>query len=175
VEPIRQSRELAKDLLSELRNVVGAMRDERPVDLAHAIDVITAGIPVPQIAVALPSMLFVHDHAISHTLFRCVQESLTNAIRHAEATHVSIEIVTSAVGDYVVTVKDDGRGAERVRPGHGLDGLRERVTRLGGRLEIDTRPGAGFTVRAVLPARRAARTLLGAVAPARDDGAPEIA
>jgi signal transduction histidine kinase len=178
VEPIRQSRDLARDLLSELRDVVGAMREERPIDLARAIDLITAGIPVPRIAVTLPSMFFVHDHTLAHTLFRCVQESLTNAVRHAEAAHVSIEILVSTGGDYVVTVRDDGRGAERLRPGHGLDGLRERVTRLGGRLEIDTRPGAGFTVRAFLPARPAAGAALRAVVPARDDaaaGAPEVA
>jgi len=50
-----------------------------------------------------------------------------------------------------ITVRDNGRGADKVTPGHGLVGMRERAALYGGRLETTTSPGLGFTVHAVLP------------------------
>ena len=52
----------------------------------------------------------------------------------------------------LVHARDDGRGAPGFRAGHGLTGMRERVEAVGGRLELESRPGQGFEVRAQLPA-----------------------
>jgi signal transduction histidine kinase len=84
------------------------------------------------------------------TVYRVVQESLTNALRHAPGSRVLVRISISA--DQVrVEVADDGPGqAESTRRGYGLEGLAERLRLAGGTLE--TRPGPnGFTVTAVLP------------------------
>jgi signal transduction histidine kinase len=149
-EPIARSRGLAKDLLAELREVVGAMRQDRPLDLARAVALIAAGVPKPRIHLMLAGAAHVREPLLAHTLFRCIQESLTNAIRHAEATNLWIELEWD--GDhYLLTMRDDGRGAQSVREGHGLRGVRERAARLGGSLEIDTQPGNGFRVRVCVP------------------------
>ncbi|GAB4583815.1 sensor histidine kinase [Nocardia sp. IFM 10818] len=93
--------------------------------------------------------------AVDRTVYRIVQESLTNIARHAAADTASVRI------DYrpdtlVVQVDDDGRGAaDRVpSPGVGLLGMRERVTALGGRLRAAPRVEGGFRVCAELPVER---------------------
>ncbi|WP_369136917.1 sensor histidine kinase [Modestobacter versicolor] len=89
--------------------------------------------------------------AVSATVHRLVQESLTNVLRHAHARSATVTL-EHGPGDLVVTVTDDGTGdAGTGTPGHGLQGMQERVALLGGRLSAGDRDGGGFVVRAVLP------------------------
>ncbi|HVO09521.1 MAG TPA: two-component regulator propeller domain-containing protein [Vicinamibacteria bacterium] len=87
--------------------------------------------------------------AAEHHLFRIAQEALTNAVTHAHASRVSVLLVFD--GDAVeLTVFDDGRGLPG-KPGHGFhfgfSGMRERARALGTRLEVESAPGKGTTVR----------------------------
>jgi signal transduction histidine kinase len=79
-----------------------------------------------------------------------VAEALTNAAKHARASHVEVN-VRVADGAATVEVRDDGVGGADASAGSGLRGLADRVNALGGRLEIDSPPGAGTTVRARIP------------------------
>jgi signal transduction histidine kinase len=92
--------------------------------------------------------------AIETTCYRLVQESITNITRHADASRVELELVVDDA-EVRVRVRDDGRGfdpaEDRARPSRGLVGMRERAELLGGHLEIDSAPGEGTTVLAVLP------------------------
>ena len=83
--------------------------------------------------------------------YRIVQEALTNAIKHADATAVD---VTVSYGDGLeLEVADNGRGPARGESdGHGLVGIRERVAIYGGTLQIGAGPSGGFRVRVSLPA-----------------------
>lgn len=85
------------------------------------------------------------------TVCRIVQESLSNAVRHAGPTLITVSI--DRQGEEVrVEVADDGRGMrEPSRPGYGLVGIGERVRAIGGRLAFSNKPGEGFAVVAVLP------------------------
>ena len=90
-------------------------------------------------------------------LYRVAQESLRNVERHASASSATITLSPAAGGGLALTVDDDGRGfdlaeAEERRPGMGLFAIRERVAIVGGSVEIDTAPGAGTRVRALIPA-----------------------
>lgn len=92
-----------------------------------------------------------HEH--ENALLRIGQESLTNAVRHANPRRIEVRI---RFGDGWVTlvVKDDGRGfdvANRVGKGYGLTGMHERVDALGGSLSIDSRPDEGTEVSVTLP------------------------
>jgi signal transduction histidine kinase/ligand-binding sensor domain-containing protein len=95
-------------------------------------------------------------------VFRLVQESMTNAIRHSGATRVAVAVRRKA-GALEITVRDDGRGfevgpvLERAARGQhlGLLGMRERVRSLGGTLRIDSAPGSGTLIGARLPLGRA--------------------
>jgi signal transduction histidine kinase len=94
--------------------------------------------------------------AVDLTAYRILQESLTNAIRHAEAREATI-CIRYEPDAVVVEFDDDGRGSTNgaltAADGHGLAGMRERTAALGGRLEVGPvpHPGAGFRVRAWLP------------------------
>jgi signal transduction histidine kinase len=84
------------------------------------------------------------------TVYRVVQESLTNALRHAPGSRVQIEVVTGPT-EVVVRVADDGPGqVDGSRRGYGLVGLAERLRLAGGTLETHSAP-EGFTVTAVMP------------------------
>jgi signal transduction histidine kinase len=88
------------------------------------------------------------------TIYRLVQEALTNAAKHAHATRVRIDMLRR--DDVVeVTVTDDGRGFDPGRPsqGFGLVGMRERIGLLGGALRVDSDPGSGTTLFARIPLR----------------------
>ncbi len=90
---------------------------------------------------------------IETALYRIVQESLTNIVKHARASSVSV-VLTQKHDSVTVIVEDDGVGFEpgRVREGGlGLLGTRERVSLLGGRVAIESRPGAGTTFVAEVP------------------------
>jgi signal transduction histidine kinase len=92
---------------------------------------------------------------VETALYRIIQESLTNIVKHAEATHISI-LLTQRDGLAVAVVEDDGSGFEMktVRgEGLGLVGMRERVGLIGGKLRIESTPESGTTVRAEVPLR----------------------
>jgi signal transduction histidine kinase len=95
-----------------------------------------------------------HTTELESTTYRLVQEALTNAVRHAGATHIRID-VTDHDGSVEVAVADNGRGfdPETTDGGFGLTGMRERVELADGELDIDSGP-SGTTVRARLPVRR---------------------
>ncbi len=93
------------------------------------------------------------DAAIDAAAYRIVQESLTNVLRHANASSASVTARLQD-GTLEVTVVDDGRGSGgALAPGAGLAGMRERVTLLGGQLRAGDSEQGGFLVHARLPAR----------------------
>jgi signal transduction histidine kinase len=84
-------------------------------------------------------------------IYRLVQEALTNAVRHSGAKNARVTVTQTASG-IVVRVNDDGRGFDSKRTrGLGMMGMEERVKRLGGTFEIDSQPGRGTNLKAVLP------------------------
>lgn len=94
--------------------------------------------------------------AVDATVYRVVQESLTNVLRHSGAKHAFVR-VASGDSHVDVTVTDDGDrvgdGSEEavVNGGHGIRGMRERVALVGGLLEAGPEPSGGFAVRVRLP------------------------
>lgn len=92
---------------------------------------------------------------IEETIYRLVQESVRNVLRHANASSVAIE-VSEEDEAVTVSVRDDGEGFEADEPtrGLGLLGMRERIDLVGGELEVSSRPGEGTAVVARLPHRR---------------------
>ena len=91
---------------------------------------------------------------LEDTIYRLVQESLNNAIRHGGARRAIVEVFEED-GRITVRVADDGTGfdPDAPRSGHGLTGMRERVALAGGDLEISSGTG-GSTIRAAMNSRR---------------------
>ena len=88
-----------------------------------------------------------------------VQEALTNAVKHAEATRVHVR-VSDRDGTVDVTVRDDGKGfdPQESSAGFGLLGIRERLALVRGTLEIESAPGAGTTLNISISAAHTAAT-----------------
>ena len=101
----------------------------------------------PQLGGRLPS-------DVETALYRIVQEALTNIVKHAQASSVSI-VLTRTDRAVTAVIEDDGRGfsPDERADGLGLLGMDERLALLGGKLKIESRPGAGATIVAEVPLR----------------------
>jgi signal transduction histidine kinase len=161
---LRTIRDQSRDALAELRATVGVLREagegvprspapglsqlEELVDTAGGdvrVDVSVSGRPRP-----LPAI-------VDLTAYRIVQESLTNVLRHADATQAKVSI-RYGPEELVVQVDDDGRGTvDGANAGFGVTGMRERALAIGGRLDAGPAPSPsqGFRVWASLPTERA--------------------
>jgi signal transduction histidine kinase len=107
-----------------------------------------------------PTRVQAIDAACASTLYRVAQEAVTNAIRHARANGVAISLARQA-DEVELEIADDGVGfdpgdADRLRPGMGLFTMQERAALVGGRLTLQSRPGAGTRVRVTVPVTAAA-------------------
>jgi signal transduction histidine kinase len=149
-EHVRQSHTLAKLLLTDVREAVSEMREERGIDLTNAIRVLAEGVPALDVRLDLPETLQIEDPEAAQVLLRCAQEIITNTVRHAGATQLSL-ILSQGEGGLRLQAKDDGRGAEGATPGNGLRGMRERLSACGGRVDIITAPGQGFALDVRIP------------------------
>jgi len=98
------------------------------------------------------------------SLYRIVQEALTNCARHSEARSILIQLA-SEEKRYVVRIEDDGKGFTPVRGvrGLGLIGIEERVAEMGGVLNLDSKPGAGTRIFISIPLRKASESQGGSV------------
>jgi signal transduction histidine kinase len=91
---------------------------------------------------------------VETALYRIVQEALTNIVKHAQASAVSI-VLRRGRGAVTALIEDDGRGftPDGGSDGLGLLGMGERLALLGGKLKVESTPGAGTTIVAEVPLR----------------------
>lgn len=141
---------LADELLTEVRNVVSTLRNSEPIDLQSSLSTLVASLPHPDIELHIPDDLHISDIELATTLLRCIQEGLTNALKHSNATYISVSLLQDPSG-VTLTVDDNGRGQDVPRLGNGLIGMQERLEMLGGTLEIVSQIPNGFGLRAWLP------------------------
>jgi signal transduction histidine kinase len=156
-----------RDALVEMRRLLGVLRsDDDGVDRAPqpGLEMLpeliaqteAAGLPVTT-DVDLPPQAM--SAGVDLTVYRVVQEALTNALRHAGPAARATVRIRSTPETLSIEVTDDGRGAAAAvapgsgtdHPGHGLIGMRERVALVGGELEIGPRPEGGYRVAARIP------------------------
>jgi signal transduction histidine kinase len=139
--------------LAELRDLARgihpALLTERGLDQALAALAARAPVPVA-ISAPLDERL---PPALEAAAYFVVMEALTNVAKYASASAAEVTI-ERADGEVVIDVADDGVGGADPSAGSGLAGLADRVTALGGRLDVRSPPGGGTHVRAELPAHR---------------------
>ena len=159
-------KQVSREALGELRATLGVLRqgaDDEGVPLAPTPGLDGLGVLVGRLEQAgVPVALAVEGDArplapaVDVAAYRIVQESLTNVLRHAGPARAAVT-VTYLDGCVEVEVVDDGRGAAATRApgspssGHGIAGMRERATAVGGEVDAGPRPGGGYRVRARLP------------------------
>lgn len=151
-----------REAMTELRVTLGTLRDpEASAPRQPAVQLADVErLVAPARATGLDVELAVDEDlpalpaAITETAHRIVQEALTNVVRHAQATHVRVQLV--AQDEHLqVSITDDGTAKPTANPsGQGLAGMRERALLLGGEFDAGPRPGGGFTVDVRLPLAR---------------------
>lgn len=149
-EAIERCQSVARLLLADVRQAVQEVRQDPPESLSSALQKVVADIPRPRVELTMPPDLGSADPEREQAIVRCVQEIVTNAVRHADADHLRIELQLGEDG-LALRAHDDGRGGTEIQPGHGLTGMRERLERLGGSLDVVSAAGRGLEIRARLP------------------------
>ncbi|MHB1896593.1 MAG: sensor histidine kinase [Metallibacterium sp.] len=151
VGPVRQAQAIARQLLGDVREVVSELRQGEALDLSQALRSLIEGVPTLKVHLDLPPAFSVDEPQRAQVLLRTVQEILTNTARHAGARNLWLSFSRTEAGELKLDARDDGRGAGTIRPGNGLNGMRERLAAVGGRLLISAEPGRGFALSAWLP------------------------
>lgn len=148
-EHVVRARGLAKDLLGDVRSTVGGLRERQP-PLRSALELVVADLPRPRVHLTVDEDLHL-DEEQTAAFIRCLQEVVTNTIRHSGAENLWIDVTYGDEGEAILAAQDDGSGTTAFAAGNGLAGMRERFEQLGGRVAFD--PTDGFVVDARIPAR----------------------
>lgn len=154
-ERIQRAEQVARECLLEARRAVQALAphqlDSTPLaEALHAI-IRTWG-RTNRIVTELDADAAPAPSANDGILVRIVQESLANVARHGKASRVWVRLDATAEGPRI-RITDDGIGFDPApAAGHGIPGMRDRITEAGGDFSIDSTPGRGCTVTAVVPA-----------------------
>jgi signal transduction histidine kinase len=137
--------DLADELLGDIRAVVAQLRVHDGVDLRSALQRLADSWPQPSVRVDVAADARVTSVAQAQALLRIAQEALTNAARHAKASLINISLQRENAA-LLLQIKDDGVGKLPLREGHGLTGIRERVTAIGGSLMLAANQPSGITL-----------------------------
>jgi signal transduction histidine kinase len=139
-----------KEAIAELRDLVRGIHPAVLTDrgLDAAVSALVARSPIPVDVRSDLQRRF--PGAVESAAYFVVAEALTNAMKHSDATLVTVTIRDDGAM-LMVEVTDDGRGGARVAPTGGLHGLVDRVRSLDGRLDVTSPPGGPTTLTAVIP------------------------
>ena len=147
-ENVIRARSIAKDLLRDVRATVSDLRAEVH-GLERALRQTVDGVPGLHVSLTVEERVRV-EHADALVLIRCVQELVTNVLRHAGASHLTVRVVVDSGGIYL-NARDDGHGTRQLELGNGLRGMTERIEHRGGVIAFDPGAGRGFGVSAQIP------------------------
>lgn len=148
-----------REALTEMRRLLGLLRGTSDPELVpqpglgELPALLAADVEAGRVRATLPDPTPTVPDGVALTVFRVVQESLTNVRKHAGPDATAEVRVREDGADLVVTVADDGHGAagSPTSGGLGLVGMRERVAVHGGSLDVGPAPGGGWQVRARIP------------------------
>jgi signal transduction histidine kinase len=158
-EALENAQRLTKDGLDAVRQSVAALR-ESPLgnrSLVDAVELLAAETEKSDIVVNtdVRGETVVLDPKAELTLYRAVQEGLTNVRKHARASRVDLTLDFNDASQVTLTIADNGAGAAQdSQGGYGLLGMQERVELLGGTMDAGSAPGEGFVLTISLPLER---------------------
>ena len=154
--------EVAREALTDMRRLLGVLRDDQPAALAPQPEladlpalVDTARQAGLAVELSVPAALDRVPSRVGVCAYRIVQESLSNVSQHAPGAAVTVSVDRDS-GAVLLRIANGpggpaGSSGNNHGPGHGLTGMRERVALLGGSLSAGPSPDGGFVVSAVLP------------------------
>ncbi len=134
---IEQCHQLAKLLLSDVREAVSDIRDKSTLDLDKSIRAMLANLPDLQVTFELEEGLNIDDIQVADAIIKSIQETITNTLNHAKGDFITIHIKkdepnSSLKQNIIVEIKNNGKIPQAFSLGNGLKGIQERFMSLGG-------------------------------------------
>ncbi len=143
-------RQLADELLGDIRGLVARTRQDDHLDLRDALAALATPFPRPRSHVEITDGVRVTSLTQAGIVLRTAQEALTNSARHSQASNLWLVLDRDDRG-LRLDIRDDGRGVGAPRPGNGLTGMRERLEAAGGSLRVQRTETGGVWLQAWLP------------------------
>jgi signal transduction histidine kinase len=147
---IEKAQRISRAMLGDVRGVVSALRRFENMDVCRALEALTRDVPYIDVHLTCPQDLHIEDAWRAQVLLRCMQEIITNAMKHSGAKNLWIDIASVKDG-LDISAHDDGRGNELILPGIGLSDMQSRFEEFGGRLTYGSAASHGFRIQAWLP------------------------
>ncbi|MDX2272147.1 MAG: sensor histidine kinase [Cyanobacteriota bacterium] len=155
---LTEAKKLGSTALKEVRQSVAALRRDPMEGLSLSDGILSLVRDVQSVMPLRPTCAIDIDanlnlpQEVKTSLYRIIQEALTNICKYAAASQVAI-VLQSKGSRLHLTIQDDGKGfdVQQNRMGFGLQGMRERATALGGWLKVDSQPGSGCRIEAEIP------------------------
>lgn len=148
-EKVDQCHVLSKELLADVRKAVSTLREQSTLDVGGSLQRLVENVPGLTVHLDVEPELAVTDVSVAEALIRCVQEGITNTLRHARASESWIRLWREN-GMLRLDIRDNGKNRQSIVPGNGLSGMRERIEKLNGQLTLGQDPA--FTIQVLLPA-----------------------
>jgi signal transduction histidine kinase len=146
---VEQCHALAKLLLSDVREAVTTLRENQSLDFPKMVDLMIENVPGLKVNSNIDTELDLEELSLAKTLLSCIQEGLTNSLRHSGGTEFCINMKRQD-NNLILELYDNGQVNNRFVKGNGLKGLEERVTELGGSVEFGRIAGA-LQIRTSIP------------------------
>ena len=153
---IEQLRDYASVNLDQIRETIHEIGSETDISLTSNFSAIIDEFSVytnTKVSFEIVGEEYILQHSIRMTLLRCLQEGITNAKRHGNATEIAI-ILSFFEQSVELTIKDNGVGSEHVKYGFGLTSMKERLEALNGELQISSIKNQGTKIICQIPFRR---------------------
>jgi signal transduction histidine kinase len=142
--------QLANELLDDLRAVVRQLRVSDGIDLSAGLRRLAEPLPRPHLQLDISPEAKVPRAEQAEVLLRVAQESLTNAARHSQASHLRLQLQRQG-GRLSMLIEDDGQAKWPIKPGNGLTGMKERIEALDGNLAMAPSATGGVALSVTLP------------------------
>lgn len=149
-ESIEQCHQLAKLLLSDVREAVSDIRDKSKLDLESSIRAMLEKLPKLSVDLDIDKNIQIDDIQIADTIVKTVQESITNTLKHAQGKNIHVRLAYAKskaedVKHLQVDISSDGNMPKHIRQGNGLTGISERLLALKGKAKFMIESGRFHT------------------------------
>lgn len=148
-EKIDECHSLAKLLLSDVREAVSEIREKSNLQLELALKALIENVPQMKVNMEYDPELHITDVTVAETILRCVQESLTNSLKHSHADVFEIHLLERDK-HLQLKIRDNGVVDGKLELGNGLKGMQERVKELGGTISFEN-ASTGFLTTVEFP------------------------
>jgi signal transduction histidine kinase len=147
---LMQAQDSCQRLFSTLGTVVGELRKQTNAQFYDQLEQMIANVPSLKIELECEPSLKIQDDIIADNLLCCIQEAITNILKHSHAKKAWVNIHYDA-GDLNVSIRDNGKSNDKIKVGNGLTGIQNRMATIGGSASSEIAEQGGFQVALNLP------------------------